>query len=85
MPKQMMRAREIIGEFVHSAPWGALWDAMVHDLIEPLDLKERFPCDNWSAFCKGAAANIRAHWPASWNDRQLWDRALHLGAKTPVS
>lgn len=50
---------------------GALWDQLVHELIEPLGLTDDIG-RNVSGFCKLAGSNIRSNWPESWNNADLW-------------
>ena len=76
MPNQLninyKLAIQVIDEHVMNSKWrGSLWDHLANDLIEPLGLGDAI--SNVQGFCSVAAENIRARFPDSWNNKDLWE------------
>jgi hypothetical protein len=69
-PDPLMPAYRIIDRFVQNERWGALWDALIPQLIAPLGLPEFLANDR--KFASTVAEGFRAEWPESWTNRDLW-------------
>ena len=69
-PDPLMPAYRIIDKFVQNELWGVLWDVLIPQLVAPLGLPDYLADD--PRFASAAAEGLRAEWPDSWNNRDLW-------------
>lgn len=80
-----VRAEEIIFKFVLEAPYRALWESMIHDLIRPMKIEENCgPLDGYiqQEIVDHAAAGIRQEFPQSANSAEIWNSRQGAWCKT---
>ena len=63
---------QVVSDFVNRGDFNVEWHLLAFELVEPLDIASYIDAAQFPAFARQAEAGIRAEWPESYNNRELW-------------